>query len=671
MNDESLFKIPKLLQRLLVDHSTSTSSAVHNIFWATKDYEKYGAGYQYNDEIQPDAVSGENENIVLPRVKKTRTDQSARSKEMAEVYSPSWLCNKMNNTADEQWFGESDVFNTETIKDGVQSWQVNENKISFPEGKTWQDYVKNTRLEIACGEAPFLVSRYDTTTGADIPIAHRIGFLDRKMRVIKENTDTEKDWYEATLLAYKNVYGYEWQGDSLLLARKSLLFSFADYYEDKFNKAPQEAHLFEIANIISWNLWQMDGLKFVVPDSCHDVVTQTLGNLFEEPQTVTTPCCGCSSGNPRLHNGTKCKIMDWEKQQPLFFIDSLKIKGMKFDFVIGNPPYQEKAIGNNKNFTPSVFDKFLDAAFSISDKVEMIHPAKFLYNAGGTSDDWNEKMLNDEHFKVLWIEENSKNIFSGVDIKGGVAITYRDAAKDFGAIKVFTKFDELQTIFRKVSIHIPDEEHSLMAIIFTQTKFNLENMYASHPEMRAIIGSEGKDKRFRNNAFDKVPLFTESKQNDDDVAVLGLINNKRVWRFIQKEFVDFNHEDLSKWKVFVPIANGTGAFGQILSTPLIAEPLIAHTQSFIGIGCFSSKQEAEATLKYVKTKFARAMLGVLKATQLNNRNVWRYVPLQNFTPSSDIDWTKSVAEIDRQLYAKYGLDEKEINFIESKVKEME
>ena len=104
---------------------------------------------------------------------------------------------------------------------------------------------------------------------------------------------------------------------------------------------------------------------------------------------------------------------------------------------------------------------------------------------------------------------------------------------------------------------------------------------------------------------------------------------------------------------------------------MIGEPLIGYTETFIGIGAFDTRFEAEAALKYMKTKFARAMLGILKVTQHNRKGKWKYVPLQDFTPNSDIDWTKSVAEIDRQLYAKYGLDEKEIAFIESKVREME
>jgi hypothetical protein len=148
------------------------------------------------------------------------------------------------------------------------------------------------------------------------------------------------------------------------------------------------------------------------------------------------------------------------------------------------------------------------------------------------------------------------------------------------------------------------------------------------------------------------------------------LKNKRVWRYIPQKYVDMEHENLKKWKALVPRANGSGALGEVLSTPLIGEPLIGYTQSFIGIGSFDTEIEASAMLKYVKTKFARVLLGVLKVTQDNDRGVWKLVPLQDFTSSSDIDWSKSVHEIDLQLYRKYGLDENEINFIETHVKEM-
>ena len=179
-----------------------------------------------------------------------------------------------------------------------------------------------------------------------------------------------------------------------------------------------------------------------------------------------------------------------------------------------------------------------------------------------------------------------------------------------------------------------------------------------------------KDRRFRNNAFDKIKIFTDKPLNTNDIKVLGILKNKRAWKYIPLKYVDMSHENINKWKVLVPRANGSGALGEVLSTPLIGEPLIGYTQSFIGIGSFDTEYEAIAAIKYIKSKFARVILGVLKVTQDNDRGVWKLIPLQDFTPSSDIDWSKSVHEIDLQLYRKYGLDENEIDFIESHVKEM-
>lgn len=342
---------------------------------------------------------------------------------------------------------------------------------------------------------------------------------------------------------------------------------------------------------------------------------------------------------------------------------------MKFDFVIGNPPYQDETLGDNKGFAPPVYHKFLEEAYKIANTVEMIHPARFLFNAGSTPKQWNEQMLQDPHLKVLYFEQDSSKVFSNTDIKGGVVITHHDNAKDYGAIKVFTPYMELNSIINKAAPR--EEADSLMSKVYIQNKFNLEELYLDYPELKNNIGSDGKDKRFRNNILDKIPLFSEEKNSDDDVAVIGVINNKRRWRYLPVKYVDTEHENLYKWKVLVVRVNGTGALGEVLSSPIIAAPNEGYTQTFIGIGAFDSKAEAEKALKYVKSKFARTMLGILKITQDNNRDTWRMIPMQDFSNSSDIDWSASIAEIDKQLYKKYNLSNEEIDFIETKVKEME
>lgn len=341
---------------------------------------------------------------------------------------------------------------------------------------------------------------------------------------------------------------------------------------------------------------------------------------------------------------------------------------VKFDVVIGNPPYQEETIGENSTFAPPIYHKFVELAYQLSDKVVLITPARFLFNAGSTPKAWNKKMLEDKHLKVIYFEQNSSDIFPNTDIKGGVAVTYHDTKENFGAIQVFTPYKELKNITSKV---FQRSTNSLSEIIFTQNRFDLEALYEDYPEYRNIIGSNGRDKRFRNNIFEKIDSFTEQIRSTDDVAIRGVIKNKRYWRYISKKYVDCNHENLDKWKVIVPRANGKGVLGEVLSTPEIIAPMQGYTQTFIGVGALSSENEAKSLLKYIKSKFLRAMLSMLKVDQHNEKDTWAKVPLQDFTISSDIDWSKSIAEIDYQLYKKYGLSEEEIQFIESKVKEME
>jgi hypothetical protein len=311
-----------ILEVLLKDHTVSTKDIQHNIFWATQDYEELGKGYGEQDEITCESVSSNR--IIIPRVLKSKLQQSARSKDMAEVFTPSWICNAQNNLIDEAWFGRKNVFNKETTSDdGKHSWKATTDKIVFPENKTWRDYVRENRLEISCGEAPYLVSRYDATTGDAISIEQRIGLLDRKLRIVGENTETTADWLEAAQDAYKSTYGYEWQGDNLLLAREALLYSFRDYYRHKFGKEPLKASIKYIAYIISWNLWQMDGLKGVVPNSC---IEQKEVSLFGD--TTTTPCKGCQEEGFAYHTGKYCLVKDWRAKDP-----ETKKLGRKYRFI--------------------------------------------------------------------------------------------------------------------------------------------------------------------------------------------------------------------------------------------------------------------------------------------------------------------------------------------------
>lgn len=308
-----------LLREHAYDLDKKEKYRYHHIFWATDNYEIEGDGFHFSDEIQISSITGKYSRLVRPRADKSLEYQAKRTHDKAEVFTPSWICNAQNNLVDDAWFGEPNVFNTQD--NHTHEWTPRQDNIPFPTktGKTWEDYVCDTRIEISCGEAPYLVSRYDTTTGVPITLEHRIGILDRKLRVVGENVRTMKDWYLWAFAALKSTYGFEWQGDSLLLAREALLFTFIDYYEAFAKKhhfkttIPYRSYLLHAAKIISWNIFQMDGLKMVLPMTCKEIFIKGETNLFETTKDQLIKCPGCKNNDVHQHNGIKQLVADWNK----------------------------------------------------------------------------------------------------------------------------------------------------------------------------------------------------------------------------------------------------------------------------------------------------------------------------------------------------------------------
>lgn len=316
IKENALYRLDKkLLSTLLKDRSSGK-----NIIWGTDIYNSHGFGYQSHDYITVESITGYHGNVIKPRAEKSKKEQTERIRDKAEVFTPSWICNKQNNIADNIWFGSNYVFNEEINK----SWIATTKPIKFPtvSGKSWQDYIKDVRLEIACGEAPYLASRYDAVNGKPIEINERIGLLDRKLRVVGENTKTEDEWLKWAIESYQSIYGYDWQGDNVLLARENLLYTFTDYYKDKFDKEPDIGCLHRIAEILSWNIWQMDGLKFVIPNSCKGKVEDQI-TLFDEGIENHT-CPGCNNNDPYSHTGVYCIIKDWKTNKKVTFVSLLK-----------------------------------------------------------------------------------------------------------------------------------------------------------------------------------------------------------------------------------------------------------------------------------------------------------------------------------------------------------
>lgn len=366
------------------------------------------------------------------------------------------------------------------------------------------------------------------------------------------------------------------------------------------------------------------------------------------------------------HNYTS---LDLIKENDLVKDETINInnKLMKFNVIVGNPPYQDRREGTSDN---PIYHLFMDMAYQLSEKVVLVTPGRFLFNAGKTPIQWNKKMLDDKHLKVQSYFSKSSDAFPEVNLMGGITITLRDKRQKFDKIGVFSSFQELNTILQKV-INDPDFV-SIDSNIYTQNKFNLETLYKDYPAYKNTIGSNGREKRLTTSIFEQLSIFTEEPTNKNDVCVFGLIKNNRTYRFVPAKYIEA-HINTDKFKVLLPKSNGSGALGEVVPTALIGEPVIGkvgtgYTQSFISIGAFSTIKEAESCLKYIKTKFVRSMLGVLKVTQDNNKDVWKYVPFQDFSKNSKIDWRKSTSEIDQQLYVKYNLTNEEIKFIEKMIK---
>lgn len=338
-------EIPRaVLKLLLADRTTGK-----NILWMTDGYKQLESVFDVKmgpgDEIDAAVIARPGDKVIRPRVDKSKAEQRERIQKKAEVFTPSWICNNMLNDVDAAWFDrKSSPFTTQGSR--AERWTRLPGKIAFPDlsERSWLDYVNERRLEMCCGEAPFLASRYDTTTGEVIPVPERIGILDRKLRVVTENAGTNpREWMEYAILALKATLGFEWQGDNLLIARENILYTMLETYKFHCTDEPLDsATLLELADIISWNIWQMDGLKCVVPMTCHEEPFETSGTksgqleLFALPETdareetlpLTKPCPGCKCKKPLdgifLHNGLYCNVMDWEHNRPYRYADIIR-----------------------------------------------------------------------------------------------------------------------------------------------------------------------------------------------------------------------------------------------------------------------------------------------------------------------------------------------------------
>ena len=338
---------------------------------------------------------------------------------------------------------------------------------------------------------------------------------------------------------------------------------------------------------------------------------------------------------------------------------------MKFNAIVGNPPYQEEGISSRKS---PVYHLFYNIAFQLSDIVTLITPARFLFKAGQTPVEWDEKMLSDQHFKIVKYFPKSTEIFPTVDIKGGVIISLRDINQNFGKINFFSPHKELTAILNKISLS--NTQNNFSNLVSSQGIYKFSDiLFIDHPEVYDVQG-KGTAAKITSSCFEKLQnIFLEDKNDNSYIKIIGLCKGKRLFKYIKKEYIQ-NIDFLNYYNVLLPEANGSGALGEALSSPIISEPGSGHTDTFLSIGKFLNKHEAENCLKYICTNFTRAMLATLKATQHNPKSTWKNVPIQDFTKNSDISWDTTIDNIDIQLYKKYNLNPDEINFIEENIQKM-
>ena len=636
-----------LVAILLADRSSGAF-----IRLACNAYTTHGESYAADQEIYPHQV-----HLIQERTRKTQEEQRDRTKKSAEVFTPAWLCNAMINARDAVYFGREEVFN----RMEAPSWTPTRKTIDFPTTASgrrlaWERYIDARCLEITCGEAPFLVSRYDAADGRPIPLAERIGILDRKLRIIGEHTCTAEDWFHWAKRALESAYAYEYQGDSLFLARLNLFLSISEYHRHLWKRPLNRHQQEEVARILSWNLWQMDGLTATTP-----FVTKQ-----GKPEDSLFDFYAITAERRPLRS----LIRDWRGKKTIRFSELNLSTTMKFDFVIGNPPYQE--MSKNK-MTRSIYPDFVRSSQAIGQIVSLVMPARWMSGENGPyreTQHFIDEMLKGDHLQSFHLYPNSSDLFPNVDIKGGVCFFVWNRAYSCDRVnytitengaykKVLTSF----RIAENVIIRFPElisilEKTKAISTIYLNTWVSSRNPFGFISDL------------FTKNK-EGVSRISEEKQQDDDYLVHGLLKNKRVIRYIPNSALKKNIHIAHSYKVFLPRANGSGVFGEVFSTPMIGTPMMICTETFLQIGVFDNCTEAENLLKYVKTKYFRTMVGIKKTAVFNYKECFTFVPLQDFTAASDIDWSRSVAEIDRQLYAKYGLSAEEVAFIEEKIKPME
>ncbi len=615
--DLKTYPVKHVLHTLLEDKSTGG-----NIVFATDAYAGHGEGFGEKDEITRTAILGLDSVEIQPRALKNADAKKIRTKEKAEVFTPSWLCSRLIDMCDEDWLKEGSSF---TDRDG-KSWKRTDERLAFKEGTEWKKYVDARRLELACGEAPFIAFRYDPWSGKKLKDAQRTGVLDRKMRVVDENAAHEDEWLKWAFRALESVYGFELQGDSLLIARANILCSFAGYIEEGLKRNASLDELARAANIISWNFWQMDGLTGEAPFAerkrCGQIEMDILS--CEEEKT---------SG---------CRLFDWRAKRYAAFGGE---ECFRFDLILGNPPYHEHDGGAAMSAVPA-YNRFIAKAKEMDPRqISMIIPAKW-FSGGKGLREFREEMLSDKHITKMIDYVNSYECFPYVSIAGGVCMFFMDSKKTGSCLYTSVLDGKESSEVRRL-----DEFKT----------------FIRYPKALSIVRKVTKEQGTFLNAYvsPRKPfgLDTQASPTETGDIMLRYNGGSGVYR---SDLIRKNKAAVGKWKVIISYLSAEHA-GQpdkngkyrILATMEKLPPGYACSETYLLAGSFFTEARADNFMSYLKTKFVRFLILQLAMTQHLSRAMFSFVPEQ--------DWSRSYTDV--ELYDKYGLSEEERDFIEEMMRD--
>ena len=681
-----------ILKTLLCDRTTG-----RNIIWADNEYEALGDGYMGDDEITVEKITGMNSGIIKPRIAKEQEKQSQRTKSRAEVFTPSWLCNQMNNDLDEVWFGRRDVFNVEIdTEDGDKTWTITNEPIAFPKSKRrgWHAYIEAPRLEITCGEAPFVCSRYDTVTGDELPVHERVGFLDRKLRVVTEKTKTRKEWVRRALDALRATYGFEYQGDNLLIARLNVFETFVEHLRNRWGADAVQEELEQAAWIVSWNFWQMDGRTDAVPTNKMGAEVESTLGTFEEPEpepiqpslfdlfddVFTDETTETAQEEESKEIVPLCVIYDWKSGEPFEFA-SLKGKvntmGKKFYAVIGNPPYQEensqaKPKSNGQKPMTNIFQYFQEATDQVtSDCAVLIYPGgRWIHQSGKGMKVFGHKQINDRHLSVVKLFPDASELFGdAAQLADGITIVVKDYTKKEPGFKYIYSKAGNETTVQALNpgdklmplnpndfplVHKINEAVRKLGIGFLHDAILPRSLFPI--ESNFVENNPNLVRKYENEAAvdysHEIKLFTNDKAGK---------TGRAMWFVAEKNIITKNQRFVNEWQVVVSSAN---AGGQKRDNQLeIIDNHSAFGRSRVALRSFKTNDEAINFYQYVKTYIIRyAFLLTDEALTSLGKEVPDLGDYTNKNSLIDFD-----GDIDQQLCALLGIEDHEFSYIKKRV----